>query len=75
MVRIGGGLGGSLCNESSKISCVVRGFGIVGWSCDGGGEDAWMEGEDTVREGGGEQEQEEEEEGCVEKLALAAHFC
>ena len=46
MVRSGGGLRESTCNESSKISCVVRGFGMVGWSCDGGGEGAWAEGED-----------------------------
>ncbi len=49
MVRSGGGLRESTCNESSKISCVVRGFGMVGWSCDGGGEGAWAEGEDTRR--------------------------
>jgi len=35
VLRIGGGLGELLCNELSKISCVVRGFGMVGWSCDG----------------------------------------
>ena len=54
----GGSLRGSLCRESSKISCVVRGFGMVGWSCDGGGEDTRAEGEDILRGGGGEEEEE-----------------
>ena len=57
----GGGLRGSLCSESSKISCVVRGFGMVGWSCDGGGEDTRAEGEDILRGGGGEEEEEEQQ--------------
>ena len=73
----GGSLRGSLCRESSKISCVVRGFGMVGWSCDGGGEDTRAEGEDILRGGGGEEE-EEQQQHCRRRRRrrpCAVHFC